>query len=157
MDDGLKQRLVGAVVIVALAVIFIPMFFSPKKPELGQVEVSFPAPPAMPERALIKPVEPEQMSPENAQSASEQAEAAGLPEAWVVQLASFQESANAETLRDKLRAAGYKSYVTYRPDQNDELARVFVGPELERKTSEALVGKLKEEFKLEGFVVRYAP
>ena len=55
MDDGLKQRLIGAVVLIAIAVIFLPSFFSgergrrldtrtqiPPEPEMKVVEFSAP-------------------------------------------------------------------------------------------------------------------
>lgn len=43
MDSGLKQRLIGATVIIALAVIFIPMFFEDKS-ETVQVSQDIPEP-----------------------------------------------------------------------------------------------------------------
>lgn len=78
LDKGLKQRIVGALVLVALAVIFLPMLFS-REDELRQVVVDAPAMPAkptMPEVALepvsvpepvaedeVPPVEPVPQSP----------------------------------------------------------------------------------------------
>ncbi|WP_044874990.1 SPOR domain-containing protein [Pseudomonas sp. LFM046] len=57
MDKGLKQRIVGALVLVALAVIFLPMLFS-REDELRQVVVE--APP-MPKAPDMPPVELEQV------------------------------------------------------------------------------------------------
>ncbi|WP_252274051.1 SPOR domain-containing protein [Pseudomonas subflava] len=51
LDKGLKQRIVGALVLVALAVVFLPMLFS-REDDLRQISVDAPA---MPE----KPVMPE--------------------------------------------------------------------------------------------------
>ncbi|MEW6039046.1 MAG: SPOR domain-containing protein, partial [Pseudomonadota bacterium] len=55
MDEQLKQRLIGATVIVALAVIFVPMLFDPKpeepsRPELAEI-------PPMPKDMEEQPVE----------------------------------------------------------------------------------------------------
>lgn len=47
LDKGLKQRMVGALVLVALAVIFLPMLFS-RPDEQRQIVVDAPAMPAMP-------------------------------------------------------------------------------------------------------------
>ncbi|MCP8466607.1 SPOR domain-containing protein [Pseudomonas sp. ZM23] len=50
LDKGLKQRVVGALVLLALAVIFLPMLFS-REDEMRQVVVEapvMPKPPAMP-------------------------------------------------------------------------------------------------------------
>lgn len=52
LDKGLKQRIVGALVLVALAVIFLPMLFS-REDELRQVVVDAPA---MPEAPVMPPV-----------------------------------------------------------------------------------------------------
>ena len=56
LDKAYKQRMVGALVLVALAVIFLPMLFS-RQDEQRQIQVDAPTAPAMPEMAQIK-VEP---------------------------------------------------------------------------------------------------
>ena len=53
LDKGLKQRIVGALVLVALAVIFLPMLFS-REDELRQVVVDAPA---IPEKPPVPDVE----------------------------------------------------------------------------------------------------
>jgi cell division septation protein DedD len=45
MDSSLKQRLVGAVVLVALAVIFLPMLVKGPAPDSGVSDVSLDVPP----------------------------------------------------------------------------------------------------------------
>lgn len=66
LDKGLKQRIVGALVLVALAVIFLPMLFS-REDELRQVVVDAPAMPDKPQvpQVELEPVqvpEPEPVS-----------------------------------------------------------------------------------------------
>lgn len=161
MDDGLKQRLIGAIVIVAVAIIFIPMIFNDTQRQGDDVRVDIPSRPESPEPQVAKPAKPSVTKEAEAEK-SEQAPLAeqpveNLPMSWVLQVASFQEPKNAEALRDRLRQAGYKAYVIYRPDQGDKMARVFVGPEFDRKEIEGVAAKLKKKFKLEGFVVRYLP
>lgn len=56
LDKGIKQRMVGALVLVALAVIFLPMLFS-REDEMRQVHVETPQAPAMPSLPEVK-VEP---------------------------------------------------------------------------------------------------
>jgi DedD protein len=66
LDKGLKQRIVGALVLVALAVIFLPMLFS-REDELRQVHVDAPAmpdKPSMPEVALDPVTVPEPVAEE---------------------------------------------------------------------------------------------
>ena len=45
METALKQRLVGAAVLVALAVIFLPMLIQGPAPESGAADVSLDVPP----------------------------------------------------------------------------------------------------------------
>ncbi|MGE8063159.1 SPOR domain-containing protein [Pseudomonas sp. NPDC089547] len=56
LDKGMKQRMVGALVLVALAVIFLPMLFT-REDEMRQVHVDAPQAPAMPSLPEVK-VEP---------------------------------------------------------------------------------------------------
>lgn len=82
LDKGLKQRIVGALVLVALAVIFLPMLFS-REDELRQVVVDAPAmpqPPVIPEVALDpvevpQPIAEEQVPPVEPLDVPEVAEA----------------------------------------------------------------------------------
>ena len=59
LDKGLKQRMVGALVLVALAVIVLPMLFS-RPDEQRQVVVDapvMPSMPAMPEQSVVPAVQ----------------------------------------------------------------------------------------------------
>ena len=56
LDKVVKQRMVGALVLVALAVIFLPMLFT-REDELRQVQVEAPAAPAVPTLPQVQ-VEP---------------------------------------------------------------------------------------------------
>ncbi|TFF36457.1 SPOR domain-containing protein [Pseudomonas sp. RIT623] len=56
LDKGMKQRMVGALVLVALAVIFLPMLFT-REDEMRQVRVEAPQAPAMPSLPQVQ-VEP---------------------------------------------------------------------------------------------------
>ena len=184
MDDGLKQRLVGAIVIVAAAIIFIPMIFNQTERTPKDIQVELPPPPEAPKAQLEKPQRPgvtentaesvtgnvtenagemrtesrtesREDSPAESAAAVQPAKQSDIPQGWVLQLASFKERANADALRDRLRKAGYDVYVTYHPGKGDGMARVYVGPELDRAALDKIKVRLKKEFKLEGFVVRY--
>lgn len=52
LDKGLKQRIVGALVLLALAVIFLPMLFS-RQDEMRQVVVDAPSMPKAPEMPTV--------------------------------------------------------------------------------------------------------
>ena len=53
MDDGLKQRMVGAIVLVALGMIFIPMLFDDKTKSSYVESSQIPESPKMPEMATV--------------------------------------------------------------------------------------------------------
>ncbi|WP_448682054.1 SPOR domain-containing protein [Pseudomonas nicosulfuronedens] len=77
LDKGLKQRVVGALVLLALAVIFLPMLFS-REDDVRQVVVEapvMPKPPAMP-TVEVQPTEVPEPQAEDADNAAPPAEAA---------------------------------------------------------------------------------
>ena len=74
---------------------------------------------------------------------------------WVVQVGSFEQRANANQLRDKLRHKGFAAFVEPRKDSHDKVYRVRVGPELKRPTAEDLQKKLLKQEKLKGIVMQY--
>ncbi len=84
LDKGLLQRMVGALVLIALAVIFVPMLFN-RQDDLGHVTVDAPTIPAAPVVAEIEmqPVEvPEPESvPEGFEIIGEDAESDAAPAA----------------------------------------------------------------------------
>ena len=87
LDNAYKQRMVGALVLVALAVLFLPMMFS-REDELRQVVVQAPAAPQAPvmPQVQVEPVVvpepqalPQEPVPSDAEIAMEQAPAANTP------------------------------------------------------------------------------
>lgn len=166
MDEGLKKRLIGAAVLAALAVIFVPMLFEeppPPEPELAPLPPRPPVndfasemlreevPAVMP--LAPRPVEPEQPRAEQ-ELAAEQTRT-GLS-AWVVQAASLSSRENADKLVGRLREAGL-------PTPDPELVdirgkryyRVRVGPVVERSRAEAMVARVSEIAGTQAQVQRY--
>lgn len=75
--------------------------------------------------------------------------------AWIVQLGSFTDEENAQSLNKKLREAGYPAFVEPLK-RNDKISyRVRVGPEIKRSEADKLLKKLKEKMELDGIVVSY--
>lgn len=80
LDKGLKQRVVGALVLLALAVIFLPMLFS-REDEVRQVVVEapvMPKPPTMP-TVEVQPTEVPEPQAEDADNGVPPAETAAAP------------------------------------------------------------------------------
>ena len=75
--------------------------------------------------------------------------------AWIVQLGSFTDEENAESLNKELRKAGYPSFVEPLKKDGKISYRVRVGPEIKRSEALKVLKKLKEKMKLDGIVVSY--
>ncbi len=178
MDERLKQRLVGAVVLVSLGVIFIPMLLEgPAGSGEHQKVAEIPSPPArdfisriVPLGKAIKsdaPAVPKTSLPkqESKGVAGQKREAKpavvaktqqrlGIS-AWAVQLGSFASEANALALRDRLQKKGYAAFSETVSTKKGRVTRVFVGPELRQENAEKIRRKLQKEIKLKAIVRRY--
>lgn len=188
MKQGTKQRVVGTIVIVSLALIFLPIIFDgqgslqtqtasripeqPVVPILPEPQQSRPviisdadlvAIETKPESELVTKTIEESISDPIEVSASESAftrdiptlNPAGLPNGWSIRLGSFSEASNASDLMQRLQTAGYKAYIRDIDSEQAELTGVFVGPWLERALVNDYIDQLRDEFQLEGMVVRY--
>jgi DedD protein len=83
LDNVFKQRMVGALVLIAVAVIFLPMLFTRQDEETRQVQVDAPAAPQAPVAPQVKvepvPVPEPQMLPEEPIVEEQAAPATGQP------------------------------------------------------------------------------
>jgi DedD protein len=170
VDEGLKKRLVGAAVLAALVVIFVPMLIDdPVEPE-PELSAIPPAPPKMdfassmlsdevvpPKPLPVRQLEPE---PEPITREVEQPVIAEKPEtvpepatpvpkegltAWVVKVGSFSNRDNANALVKKLRAAGFQAPDAERIEVRGKvLYRVTVGPMVNKEKAESLLPKVNK-------------
>ena len=173
MDERMKQRLVGAAVLVLAAVIFVPMLLDqddgdPQLPaRIIQRSPSQPEPPSLPEDASARSVPldskptaepappvpvaepPEPKLP--AKTVNKGTAAAGSTKSgFAVQVGSFSKSSNARGLRDKLVARGYTVFVK----SSGSVTRVYVGPQSSRGEAEKVLKRLLAELRLKGIVVQ---
>lgn len=184
MDDRIRQRLVGAVVLVALGVIFLPMLFdTPNRGWLGEDRPLMPDPPkevqqlaeaarkplpvpapqeqgadATPAPDTKTPVTagPKGVSSKPAVSRPARAETPDPQLAtWAVQVGSFSTEENAVRLRDKLRKLGFRAYTEVLEEDGKQVTRVRVGPELDEDRAKKLREELKTKGKIDGIVVRH--
>ncbi len=171
MDQQLKQRLVGAVVLISLAVIFIPMLLDqndpsslphfgsavPERPDFhfDPIEIPLQLPPEVEPAAaeVVEEPSPEVETPEAITAAPITPDSQAL--AWAVQVGSFDKEANAASLRDGLRAKGFSAYLEKVKVEGRMHYRVRVGPELKREQAEQLRDRLEEKAQLKGIVVRH--
>lgn len=79
----------------------------------------------------------------------------GLPEGWSVRLGSFSNAENVNNLVARLQAAGHRAYTRRIQSDQGMLTAVFVGPQVDRATAVSLMERLRQDFELNGMVVRY--
>ena len=147
IDDGLKQRLIGAVVLLALAVIFIPVLFDRDKIEPIDQTTQIPPPPdieplTIPE-PTPEPVEEAAVAPKTMFAPDEKQvqdledepiaqQPSGEPKAWVLQVASYRFSTHAAEMRKQLSDMGYATYTREVPFKGGQLTRVYIGPKIDK-------------------------
>lgn len=158
MKYGLKHRIIGAIILLSLTVIFLPILLDGgQRPALPQTTSAIPAPPPKPEIKVKIPEPIPTPAPIIKTPAREQWQA-GLTDnnalaAWTLQAASFKDEANALVLRDKLRTAGFKSYVRNR----QTFYVVYVGPVADPQKAEQLKTRLKSELGISALMISYDP
>ncbi len=79
----------------------------------------------------------------------------GLPEGWSVRLGSFSNTENATALVARLQAAGHRAYSRRVESSQGILTAVFVGPLVNRAAAQTLLEQLRQDFQLNGMIVRY--
>lgn len=186
MNQGLKQRLVGTLVLLALAVILAPVLFNfDERPTIDSVSqvppapaiepVAFPEPqrpdgiPERDESELFWPGEPVGApAPEPAPGASSgntpetpvatRMDPVAVPaDAWVIQVGTFGERARAEALLKTLIDDGYKAYQRSQFRNGTELHLLFVGPVLSRAEADRQQRAIEREYGLDVLIRRFSP
>ncbi|MDO9477353.1 MAG: SPOR domain-containing protein [Pseudohongiella sp.] len=125
-----------------------------------------PAPPTTPsttpsttQSTIPSPTTAPVSSPSAAIAASNAAPASldpqGLPEGWSVRLGSFSNTENATALVARLQAAGHRAYSRRVESSQGILTAVFVGPLVNRAAAQTLLERLRQDFQLNGMIVRY--
>ena len=164
MDTKLKQRLIGGAVLIALAVIFLPMLVHGPAPDSGVGDVStrvpdapagkfetreLPLGPAAGQTALpapaasaVAPAEPSAAANEAAADAP--ARAAAVPAdpdvaagQWAVSFGAYASTRDADAVLSRLRQAGLEGFKEEAQLNGRQAWRVRVGPYPDRALAEA--------------------
>jgi len=153
-----RRRLIGAIVLVVLAVVFVPMILD-SEPRQKRAEPSLeippkdkvaPLPPPAPTPASTKvaPAKEAPAVPAKTATPEKGAEAAPKLEGFAVQVGAFKEEAKLQQAHEKLAAARIPHYVERRGDLN----RLRAGPYPTREAAERALVSVKAA-SLEGQVV----
>lgn len=151
MDRKLRKRLIGAIVLAAFLVILVPEWLDGaghKSRYSNEVKI--------PEKQAFKPIS-DYMDPKKSNETINKlikSEESSV-HAWALQIGSFSQEKNAETLRDKLRAKDYAAYVDVLKKPDRTTYRVRIGPELDQERLKALKQEILKKENIKGIVVRH--
>jgi DedD protein len=172
----LRERLIGTLVILCLALIFYPLLF------VSQDEFEISRDSVIPERQIeveplniVEPVAPyevrevvlhelfnpdentDEVDPEDI--TDQLLNESGLPNAWVIQVGSFAQKENADALNQDLTIQGYESYVKLTPsfDEDPDLYKVYVGPILNSDETKATFARLNEQLQNQAILLHFEP
>ena len=164
-----RRRLIGAIVLVILAVVFVPMILdSEPKPRQGQLSLDIPPkdsapplpPPVTPAKAAVAPAKQEPVTPAQpvtpakagvqetkaaavtpAKAGVQEAKAQTTPvlEGFAVQVGAFKDEEKLAQAREKLAAAKIPHFVERRGDLN----RLRAGPYSTREAAEKALASIK--------------
>lgn len=162
MEAPLQQRIVGAIVLVTLGVIFIPALLDGSGYRSRQVQdIEIKEKPEFPPltQKKVKPI-PTPLEINKQQQVKEQkAEPKQVHKkpirSFALQVGTFGSNENAEKMRDQMREAGYSSFVHKSTSKGKTSYKVRVGPELERSVLEKIKAELKKSKKIDAYVVNH--
>ncbi|OED40447.1 hypothetical protein ACH42_16260 [Endozoicomonas sp. (ex Bugula neritina AB1)] len=167
MGQGLKQRLLGVVVLLGLLVLLAPAFFQGGESHpLATTEssVSQAVAPKVPEFVQSLDIAPESTSvlpPDIAETYYDNRpgnDTEGYLKAWTLQLATFSDKKNAKRLENDLKEKGYTAYTQqFQSKKEGYLYRVFVGPEVQMDDLLKLKKELDKEYKVTSLIVKFTP
>lgn len=183
MSSPLQNRVVGTLILVALAVIIIPDLLDGEKvggvepmetiPLKPVVEEKLKKPQALSDTTVSEPVsdtgtdpavsdtetngEVAEVDPDASVKAPERkpVEFTADGKAWVIQLGAFSQKDSVKRLISQLQEKGFAAYSQQAPKSS--LIRVLVGPDTSKAELEQQLEPLKELTGLNGKVITYRP
>ncbi|MDT8282139.1 MAG: SPOR domain-containing protein [Gammaproteobacteria bacterium] len=162
MESSLQQRIVGAIVLVTLGVIFIPALLDGsgyKSRQVYDIEIKQkPEFPPLTQKKVTPISTPLEQNNKN-QLAVQQADPKQLQKkpvkAFALQVGTFDEGEKAEKLRGEMIEAGYSAFVYKDSARGKTSYKVRIGPELEYSVLEKIKTDIKKKQKIDGFIVNY--
>ena len=162
MEAPLKQRIVGAIVLVTLGVIFIPALLDGSGYKSRQVQdIEIKEKPDFPPLSS-KRVEPVPTPIDDIKKQQSKALAADPKKpdkqpirSFALQVGTFGSNENAMKLQKQLHKAGYTTFVHKSVSKGKTSYKVRIGPELERSKLDKIKAKIKKSHKIDGYVVNH--
>lgn len=162
MEAPLQQRIVGAIVLVTLGVIFIPALLDGsgyKSRQVQDIEIKdkpdFPPLTQKKVEPIPTPLETNKKKNAEALEADPRQPDKKPVKTFALQVGTFDDYSNAEKLRDKLRKDGYTTFVQKSQYKGKPSYKVRVGPEIEHSVLKKIDSTLKKTHKIDGYIVNH--
>jgi len=162
MEAHLQQRIVGAIVLVTLGVIFIPALLDGSGYKTRQVQdIEIKDKPEFPPltQKIVEPIPTPLESIKQTQQEALEADPVQpqkIPiKSFALQVGTFDSDENAEKMRDKLQKAGYTTFVQKQVSNGNTSYKVKIGPELERSVLEKIKTDIRISQKIDGYIVNH--
>ena len=173
MSDGLKQRIIGALVLGALGLILLLLaldFTDPKKidrtsliPPAPNVEITDIVIAKRPDGVKdgadvalafdVNRLQPVQENDTNYQGLDD----SGLPQRWYLQVGSYEDQVSANKLKQSLLAKQYKVFLKRVKINQKVFHRVYIGPEISRRNAIADKNTIDKLLVTDSIVLKYVP
>lgn len=164
MDRALQERVTGAIVLVVMAVLIVPVFLDGSTDEVETISRAVTLPGQNAQQAATQKIvlNRDRSEPLPAKVAAPAADAtlrqeSPVPEKparqtavptqsstgmWAVQMGSFSSQENAERLAATLRKEGYLAFLSQLESASGPLHRVRVGPQKDRESAVSVAAQL---------------
>jgi len=160
MDQDLKQRLVGAIVITALATIFVPMLFDDPIDQSGKNinELTIPQLPVQSinvnSSKLAKSVDDVINLPEPKALKEQLVEQKKITkkERWFLQVGTFGQKSNADALQKKLEVQGFNVSNTKVSSEKGASYKIRVGPAVNKTRAENMKIRIDKLFNIKSII-----
>lgn len=162
MEVQFQQRIVGAIVLVTLGVIFIPALLDGsgyKSRQVQDIEIKdkpeFPPLKQKKLKPIPTPLATIKTQQDKALKSDPKKPHKKVIKSFALQVGTFSSNENAEKLRDTLRKAGYTTFVDKSQSRGKTSYRVRVGPELEHSVVDKWKKDLRKSHKIDAYVVNH--
>lgn len=162
MEVPLQQRIVGAIVLVTLGVIFIPALLDGsgyKSRQVQDIEIKekpeFPPLKQKKVKPIPTPLEKNKQDQVKVQKADPKDTHKKPIKSFALQVGTFGSNENAEKMRDQMRETGYTAFVHKSTSKGKTSYKVRIGPELERSVLEKIKADVKKSKKIDSYVVNH--
>ena len=162
MEAPLKQRIVGAIVLVTLGVIFIPALLDGsgyKSRQVQDIEIKekpdFPPLSSKSVEPIPTPIDDIRKQQSKVLAADPKKPDKQPIKSFALQVGTFDSDDNAIKLQKQLQEAGYTTFIHKSESKGKTSYKVRIGPELERSKLDKIKASIKKSHKIDGYVVNH--